>query len=413
MDFKRLVTTGVFLTAIPLFANGCTDDLCCTDFEVGADLTGVDFNMEGQAAAQFEVLAQASADLAATASGALNDVAVACANIARDMGEDEAKIQAELDKDDAEKVKGICALATAQIKGTLTGGASLKIDFQAPKCDVSVKAKASCDAKCSVDANCDIKAKPPTCEGGKLTGSCSGSCKAEAGASIACKGSCDVAVSGKCTVTQGSVECKGKCDGECKASAEGGTGIQADGTCDGSCTGTCDVVAPNAKCEGTFEGECSGSCTASASAKVECSGGCTGDFEPLKCEGGELKGSCDVDANCSANCDASVSAKAECHPPALTIVANGNASAKIDALISTLKVNLPNILVVVQARGEALGKLAVRVSGSASASVTGGDLSVKATACLIPITEALIGAAASLPATFEASASVVGSVGIK
>ena len=36
--------------------------------------------------------------------------------------------------------------------------------------------------------------------------------------------------------------------------------------------------------------------------------GCDGDFEPLKCEGGELKGGCSVDAKCEANCDASVSA---------------------------------------------------------------------------------------------------------
>lgn len=427
MDLKRLACTGVFMTAIPLFANGCgADDLCCTEFEVGADLSGVDFGVDASIAGQYTVFAQASADLAAAASGALNDVTLACENIARDLGATDDKIDAENAKGEADRVKGMCALASAQIKAglTISGGAEAKltINFQPPKCEASIDAKANCQAKCSGSAECDIKANPPTCEGGTLSVSCSGSCSASAEApSFECKGSCDVAASGKCTA-QGGVECQGKCEGTCKGAAEGGTGtgVKADGTCDGTCEGSCEAVKPDVKCNGSFEGQCKGSCTATpGSAKVECSGKCSAEAEPLKCSGGELKGGCKVEAKCDANCDASVSAKAECQPPSLDIRLEGNANldvnaqAKVGAVINTLKVNLPNILVVFKARGQAIVKLAGNVAGSADAVFSPGDLSVKGAACLIPIIGAIKGAAETLPATLEASASVSASAGIK
>lgn len=419
MDLKRLVGSAVILTAIPLFANGC-GDLCCTDFSAGADLSNVDFEMEGEAGAQFKVLAQASADLSGAVNAAVEDVTGACRNIARDLGATEAEIQAEDAKERNAAIEGMCALAVAKINAGLTvsGGAKAKlnIDFQAPKCEASFSAKASCQANCSASAECDVKATPPTCEGGKLVVGCSGSCKAEANAEFQCKGSCDVAVSGSCTA-QGGVECTGKCEGTCEAGAAADeTGAQADGTCKGVCKGSCSVTKPGVACNGTFEGSCKGECKPpTAGVKVECDAKCTAEAEPLKCEGGSFKGGCSVDAKCDANCDASVSAKAECTPPTLAITFSGsadvNAQAKISAVIDTLKVNLPAIIVVWKARGQAFVDLVGTISTSASGSIS-GDLSTKATACLIPIGETLVASAGSIKATLSASASVGGAAGL-
>ena len=78
MDLKRLVGSAVFMTAIPLFANGCgADDLCCTEFSAGADLSNVDFKIDGEAGAQYKVLAQASADL----SGSVNAAEIGRAHV--------------------------------------------------------------------------------------------------------------------------------------------------------------------------------------------------------------------------------------------------------------------------------------------------------------------------------------------
>ena len=337
MDLKRLVGSAVFMTAIPLFANGCgADDLCCTEFSAGADLSNVDFKIDGEAGAQFKVLAQASADLSGSVNAAVEDVLGACRNIARDLGATEAEITAEDAKERDAALSGMCTLATAKINAglTISGGAkaTLKVDFQAPKCEASFSAKANCQANCSVDAACDVKATPPTCEGGKLVVGCEGSCTAEANAEFQCKGSCDVTASGSCTA-QGGVECEGKCEGTCEADASvAGSGAQADGTCKGTCKGSCSVTKPGVKCEGSFEGTCKGSCTPpSAGIKVECDAKCSAKAEPLKCEGGTLKGGCEVDAKCDANCDASVSAKAECTPPSLAITASASGDLQAQA----------------------------------------------------------------------------------
>jgi hypothetical protein len=250
-----------------------------------------------------------------------------------------------------------------------------------------------------------------------MTVSCSGGCKADVeGQAFSCKGSCSATASGSCTA-QGGVECTGKCDGECTAGATADeTGAQADGTCKGTCKGSCSVTKPGVACNGSFEGSCTGSCTPpSASVKVECDAKCDAAVEPLKCDGGSIQGGCKVEAKCDANCDASVSAKASCTPPSLAITIAGSvdvaAQAQIGAVIDTLKVNLPAIIVVLKARGQAFVDLTATVAGSASGSVS-GDLGVKGTACLIPIAEALVEAGKSIPIALSASVKVTGAAGV-
>ena len=435
--FQPLTALAVTGFAIAALTTGCDKvkdaqgDLCCTDFQVGADLSGVDFELDGQVEGQYKALAQASADLGAVAAGAVTDVAIACENIARDMGAKKADTDAAAAKTGSAKVTAMCALATAQIEATFGAKAEVKgkltVDFQPPACSASLDAQANCEGSCTVDASCDAMATPPKCTGGKLTVECGGSCDVTAESpSVSCTGSCTGKCEGSCKAEAGAtVACEGTCEGTCTADAAGGTGmngIQADGSCKGKCEGKCTAKAGvMAECEGTCEGSCDAKCEAQpGGVKFKCDGKCEGEFEAPKCEGGKAELSCKADADCKASCSASASAKAECTPPSLNIdyaitgTADVEAQAKIDTGIASLKANLPNLLVVLKARGaaftagiEATGKAGVNIGGSA------GDLSVKATACLIPIAAAVTTAAADFKASFEASVKVAGSAGIK
>jgi hypothetical protein len=405
--------------AIPVITNGCgvdptnpTGDLCCTEFKVGADLSGVDFKVDADIKGQFSVLAQAGSDFSATATAMLDDVTNACKGIATDLGAPQAEQdKAQATTDPAGRVKAWCTLAVASLKGAGVASGSLEITPPKFKCEASISAKANCQAKCDVSGKCDINANPPKCSGGKPpTLSCEGSCKAEAsGGSISCKGSCDVTASGKCTA-EGGVECTGKCEGTCSGSTDAG------GNCQGTCKGSCSATKPGVACTGTFEGECKGECKATGpSAKVECNGKCTGTpGTPIKCEGGSIEGGCKVDAKCDANCDASVSAKASCNVEPFSITAKGAASANIEAAIATLKVNLPKLILAVKARGAAIAKIAASFTGAGTASVVAdpGKLGVKGTACALGIVGALVAGADNAKASIEAGGSVTGQIGL-
>ena len=406
-----------------------TDGLCCKSFQVGADMSGADFGLEGDIKGQFKAFAQASSDLSVVANGALLDVAVACENIARDMGADPADEDKAAAKTGADAVTAWCDLATAQIKAKFSATGELKatlaVEFTPPVCTASVSAAASCSGGCSAKAECDASATPPMCTGGKLTVECSGSCEGEAKASVSCTGSCSGKCEGSCTASADvAVDCTGKCDGTCTVDgkANGASGVQADGTCMGKCQGKCTppTGTASAMCAGTCEGKCDAKCDAQAGVKFTCDGKCTGDFEAPKCEGGKLELMCDVDADCKANCEASASAKAECKPPELTITAKASgtvtadAQAQIDAGIASLKANLPNLLVVLKARGEAFTagiEGTVKAGGKLTANI--GDLSGEAVFCLPPIVAAAADASSDFGAAFTASGKVVASVGVK
>jgi hypothetical protein len=435
--FQPLTTLAFAGLSIAVLTGGCSaadkikdgqSALCCNSFQVGADLSDVDFGLEGDIKGQFKAFAQAGSDLSVVANGALLDVATACENIARDLGADPADSDKAGAKTGADAVTAWCDLATAQINAKFGAQGELKatlaVDFQPPVCTASVTATASCEGGCSVDAKCDASATPPKCTGGKLTVECSGSCSGEANASVSCTGTCGGSCSGSCTAEAGAtVACDGKCEGTCSADAKGGTGtgIQADGSCQGQCEGKCTMKADaKVDCKGTCEGSCDAKCDAKAGVKFTCDGKCDGDFEAPKCEGGKLELDCKVDADCKANCEASASAKAECKPPALSITAkvtgtaSADAQAQIDAGIASLKANLPNLLVVLKARGEnfAAGiEGSVKAGGKLTANV--GDLSGEAVFCLPPIVAAIADASSDFGAAFKASGKVVGSVGVK
>jgi len=436
--FKPLTSlafTGLAVVALTSACNGkdplssATEGLCCKSFSVGADMSDADFGLEGDIKGQFKAFAQASSDLSVVANGALTDVAVACENIARDLGAAPADVDAAAAKSGSAGVTELCNLATAQIsakfgaKGELK--ATLALDFQPPVCTASIDAQANCQGSCSVDAKCDATVAPPKCTGGKLTVECSGSCEGEAGASVSCTGTCSGKCEGSCTAKADvAIDCTGTCDGTCTVDgkANGASGVQADGTCMGKCQGKCTPPSgtASAMCAGTCEGSCDAKCEASAGVKFTCDGKCTGDFEAPKCEGGTAEVDCDVDADCMANCSAIASAKADCKPPSLNITAKfagtatADAQVQVDAAIASLKANLPQLLVVLKARGEAFTagiSGSVKAGGKLTANI--GDLSGEAVFCLPPIVAAVGDASDKFGAAFTASGKVVGSVTTK
>jgi hypothetical protein len=376
--------------------SGCGEDnpLCCNeqDFQVGGTITA-----EGEVG----VAMQAVADFAAVASASIDDLTAACRTIAQDLDADiAAQKSAEQTDDKRAKMKAYCDLAVSAI-GTFSAqaGGSIEIVFQPPVCEASVSAKADCQAKCSGSAECDIKANPPTCEGGKLTVACKGGCTAMGGASVSCEGECMGSCEGECTA-EGGVECAGECDGTCMG------GTQADGSCMGTCNGTCRATAPMATCSGSCKGSCSATCQGSAEASVQCDGMCDADFEPLKCEGGELKGGCQVEAKCEGNCDASVKAKAECHPPSLTVAITGAADVQAAGkLRGVLEANL-GIVAAFEARLGAMAEIAGSFAGNINADVL-AEIKV---ACIPVVVAAAADAAADVEASASATVSIMGSV---
>jgi hypothetical protein len=395
-------------------------------------MTNVDFGVNANIKGEFAAFANSSSDLSATATGAVGDVTTACQNIALDLGADPADPKVA-GKTGTDALSAWSALAVAQINGDFgaqgTLATSVSVDFEPPQCSVSLTATANCQASCSADAKCDIKANPPKCTGGTLSVECSGSCTASGTAAVACTGDCTGGCTGSCKATGGvAVDCKGKCDGTCTAGVKGGatatgTGIQGDGQCNGQCDGTCTLAAdaPKITCTGVCDGHCDAACKGTADVKVKCDGMCDADYTPVSCTGGKLEGGCMVDASCQGSCNASASAKAECTPPNVAIVVTAKATldakgqSNLQAAIASLEKNLPAIIVVFKARGQAFAD-SLSVAGDAAVDITtnhSGDIGAKGAVCGVIIASTITTAADNFGKALTAAGSVAGSVSIK
>ena len=161
------------LLAIPLVSgSGCEaadklkeaqGDLCCTDFKVGADLSNVDWGIEGEGKASFSAFMQASADFSASASGLVIELGTLCQNVALDMGVEENAVK---ETDPGNRAAAWCA----QVVGKLKAAGSISIEAQPPVCSISASAQASCEASCSGKAECELKpGELPQCEGGEVS----------------------------------------------------------------------------------------------------------------------------------------------------------------------------------------------------------------------------------------------------
>ncbi len=418
---NRLVSGLIAMTAIALVAgtNGCSaasnlPSLCCTAFQPGTDMSTVDFGVDASIKGQMSAFANATGDLSAVAGAALADVTSACQNIAVDMGDDPTggtggATGGANGKSGVDLLNYWCDEAANSVSTVIKASGTVTLTVVPPECDVSIQATASCQGSCSANASCNVQANPPTCTGGTLEVSCSGTCTASASApTFDCTGSCSGSCSGSCTAQGGGVDCAGKCDGTCTATAKAGeSGAQADGTCKGQCSGTCSVTAPSANCTGTCSGKCDANCTAApGQASASCSGTCSAKATPLSCKGGKLTGGCQVDANCQANCNASAKAKASCTPPSVTLVATGTASASFNTLAITLQKNLPALINVILGQGKDFADdISAAVQGGASLTAS-GNLGAGGTVCVVDMVAAATAGSANFAATLSASVKV-------
>lgn len=419
MTFSKTVKFGAIAAAafgVAVTTNGCSavqnaqSALCCPEYAKG-DLNAVSAKVDVSIQGQFYTLAQAAGDLAAVAHGAIGDVAVACQNIAVDLGEDPTQFvpvtTAGAPSESVQTANFWCPKAVAKLQGV-----NMTVVFEPPVCTASVQAEASCQGRCDVSGKCDIKANPPVCTGGTLVVDCKGQCDVTAQEpKIECSGSCSGKCEGTCTAQASvAVDCDGTCEGTCAAGGStGGTGAQADGSCKGTCNGKCTMRAgASLTCSGSCTGKCDASCKATGgSASVQCSGKCSADYQPLQCKGGTLSGGCQVDASCQANCNASVQARAECKPGSVTVSGNG------DAVIATLEKNLPNLILLLKARGAAFADLVGKVVQSAGDISASGKINGEGVACLAAMSGDANLASTEFTASINGATSVLGAVGVK
>lgn len=380
---------------------------CPADINDAAAIMQANFGLEGEMEGKVKAALAAGANLKKVATSVEADVALACGNLAKDLGASDADLEPD-DKGPGKRAEKACNLAAKLIgdfKAKVSG--KISIDAEPPKCEASMEAAAQCAAEC--DVNVEPGSAEVQCEGGEISGKCSGecqgSCTVEAGAE--CSGSCTGSCSGSCTAGF-TGQCGGKCDGKCD-------GKNVSGSCSGTCEGKCSAQAEGS-CTGKCEGSCSAQCEIQGQAQCSgsCSGGCSVELEAPKCSG-EIKPP-EMSAECEANCDAKLNAELECQPAKLKVVIKGAADAEAASRLKlALQNNLPAILKVTMGMTARLEELTASVKttleGVKAAVSGGGDAAMKVGACLAGSLKAQAQATASINVSVKASASASASAG--
>jgi hypothetical protein len=329
----------------------------------------------------------ASVNLAAIAVQAESSVLAACKAIDSDLGVTDtwSVMKGDGGSSDGETAEA-CKQAANKIKTVLEGNASAGCALVISRgyCFVDEQAQVSCESMCTGMTTCMPGDITTLCSPAELTGECDGDCKAGA----ACEGS---------------------------ASAE----AQCQGACEADCTGMCDGNACHARhCAGTCEGTCNGQCALAASAqvncgaKVNCRGGCSVAYKAPKCETTVTPPSCKVTKTCESSCTSNVEAKAQCTPPGASLECNGTVSADLQAVVDTVKKNMPSIILLVQTQGKLVLDAANQVvtTGKVVADqVT--SLGGQAIACAGKAVQVDADASASLNVSVQAGGNVSGACG--
>lgn len=170
-----------------------------------------------------------------------------------------------------------------------------------------------------------------------------------------------------------SMDAYAKCAGECDATVKPGEvdlkceGGEIVGTCKGSCSGSCSVEA-SGKCGGECHGTCEGGC------KGTCQGACDGKCSAKNAEG-ECNGTCSgtCEGTCSAKCQGScsgecwVKAEAECKGEC-----HGGCSVAFEEPRCTGKVEPPKVEADCQASCDAKVEAKAKCKpGKVSVAITG------------------------------------------
>jgi hypothetical protein len=329
----------------------------------------------------------ASANLVSVATSTELEVLDACKAIDKDLKctDTWSSLAPDAGAPDAE-TQAACQAAADKIKAILTadGGAGCQLVISGGHCTVDVDAQASCESTCTGMTSCTPGDITTECTPAEVTGECDGDCKANA----TCEGT-----------VQTEAQCEGACQGECE------------GMCDSTaCHGT--------HCAGMCQGKCSGDCKlaadaqASCGANVNCRGGCTVAYKAPKCETTVTPPACKSSETCKASCTSNVEATSKCTPPGVSLDCGADVSADVQAVIDTVKANLPRIVLFVQSQSKIVLDAANQVV--ATGKIVANDVTTlggKEIACAGAAVKADATASVSLQASFSASGSVSGSCG--
>lgn len=389
---SRYVVTGVVLGGLAATV-GCTaadnainnaEQLAsgCNEFSGGPSAVA-GLSIDGDTKA-FVV---ASANLVSIVDQGEKAVLDACIGIDHDLGVEDtwsAKAPSGGGAPDDE-VTEACDRAAAKIKSVIaTAQAQCSLYVSGGECTVDEDAQVKCESGCTSKETCQPGDITTLCSPAQLTGECDGDCKAGA-----------------------------VCEGNAQAAA------QCNGACAADCTGMCDSTPCNGThCGGVCVGTCDGECTVAASAQVscgasvDCRGGCSVEYKAPKCETTVTPPTCNVSQSCQSSCKSTVETTSVCTPPGASLECTGQVSADVDAVVATVKKNLPPLVALVKAKG----KLAV---DAANEVVTTGKVVAsnvtriggKAVACAGDAVTADASAAASLNVSVNASTTVSGACG--
>jgi hypothetical protein len=315
---------------------------------------GANFVADASLNAQIGVFVQSALEIAALTKSIAGEVRIACTNMGRDLGLDDAKL-APADGPSGD-VKGPCAAVAARIDEIMSAQARVEVRYTPPKCSVNADFEAQCHAECKVEI--DPGRVVAQCEPAHLSGRCEGTCHGE------CEGSCH-----------------GECQGECSAKDAQGRCV---GSCSGTCKGRCDATC-HARCEGTWKAP-----------------HCAVEIERPKAE-----------AECAASCKARADVKAACTKPSVDVRADA-AAGDFAKLAATLRTNLP-ALVNAQIRLGRQLRHDVELMADAGASLRGRlqGAGSHAIACVGAAVNAMAEASVRVSVSVEVSASVSGKVGAK
>ncbi len=233
-------------------------------------------------------------------------LAVACANIAADLGVSGVPEVGDGSQLAAVDVAHLCdQAATAIGEATATAG-PLELVTSTGLCLVDLNGQLACEESCAPELYCPEGALGVRCWSHDLWGrcyaGCSGHCVADPDTTVSCDGPCAGTCTGSCQGT-----CGADCDGPCA------------GLCTGECSGDCEVVPPSAACTGW------------------CRQGCSAELDDPGCAKPLYYSPCDYPSDCECICGAAAWLGAECIPPVVAVA--GDSTLKV-----TLEQNLPAIL---------------------------------------------------------------------
>ena len=162
IQLRRALVPVFFLGLVgPGFLSGC-DEL--TD--------GCDPDL----AAKFNALNDAATGLVAVSKEIKGGLAVACANIATDLGAADVPDVGDGSSVSDEDLTAACNAATASLDAEFQAGVQIIVTVDGGGCEVNAEAQFSCEASCDVEGGCSPGSIDVRCEPGKLSGECSAEC---------------------------------------------------------------------------------------------------------------------------------------------------------------------------------------------------------------------------------------------